>query len=55
MLHYGCKDSGLVVVVVFIFLKHNGLCGRLEDSNYFYTEESILFTKGRTHNSLRAR
>ena len=33
-----------VVVVVFIFLKHDGLCvgdRRLEDSNYFYTEESI--------------
>ena len=29
-----------VVVVVFIFLKHDGLCvgdRRLEDSNYFYT------------------
>ena len=30
------------VVVDFIFLEHNGLCGRLADSNYFYTEESIL-------------
>ena len=26
-----------VGVVVLIFLKHNGLCGRLADSNYFYT------------------
>ena len=31
-----------VVVVVSVFLKHSGLCGRLADSNYFYTEESIL-------------
>ena len=30
-----------VVVVVFIFLKHNGQCGRLANSNYFYTKESI--------------
>ena len=30
-----------VVVVVIIFLKHNGLCGKLADSNYFYTEESL--------------
>ena len=29
------------VVVVLIFLKHNGLCGRLPDSNCFYTEELI--------------
>ena len=29
-----------VVVVVVIFLKDNGLCGRLVDSNYFYKEES---------------
>ena len=33
-----------VVVVVFIFLKHIGLCGRLADSNYFYTEASIACT-----------
>ena len=47
MLYYGCKDLKVLfeiknsVVVVVIFLKHNGLCGRLVDSNYFYTEESI--------------
>ena len=46
MLYYGCKDLGLLcwklktlVVVVLIFFKNNGLCGRLADSNYFYTEE----------------
>ena len=33
-----------VVVVVLIFLNYNCLCGRLGDSNYFYTEESILCT-----------
>ena len=33
-----------VVEVVFIFVKHNGLCGRLADSNYFYSEESIPCT-----------
>ena len=33
-----------VVVFVFIFLKHNGLSGRLADSNYFHTEESIPCT-----------
>ena len=38
-----------VVVVVFIFLKHNGLFGRLADSNYFYTEESILCTNFCVH------
>ena len=30
-----------VVVVVFILLKRNGLSGRLADSNYFSTKESI--------------
>ena len=30
-----------VVVVVFIFLKHNGLCGKLADSNNHYTKELI--------------
>ena len=50
MLYYGCKDLGLhcwklnKVVVAVIFLKHNGLCVRLADSNYFYTEESIPCT-----------
>ena len=33
-----------VVLVVFVFLKHNGLCEILADSNYFYREESILST-----------
>ena len=33
-----------VVVLVFIFLKYNGFLGRLADSNYFYTEESIPCT-----------
>ena len=53
MLYYDCKDSGLLVlgienpaVVVFIFLKNNGLCGRLTDSNYFYTNQSIPSTRG---------
>ena len=37
-----------VVVVVLIFVKHNnGLSGKLADSNYFYTEESILCTNFR--------
>ena len=52
MLYYGCKDlelmcwkiKMLVVVVVLIFLKQNGLCGRLADSNYFYTKELITCT-----------
>ena len=30
-----------VVVVFFIFLKRNGQCGRLANSNYFYIKESI--------------
>ena len=30
------------VVVVFIFLEHNSICRKMTDSNYFYTEESIL-------------
>ena len=33
-----------VVVVVQIFVKYNGLCGVLADSNYFYIEEPILCT-----------
>ena len=52
MLYYGCQDSGTIVfeiensviVVVLIFLKHRGLCGRLADSNFFYTEDSISCT-----------
>ena len=36
------KVKNAAVVVVFISLKHNGLCGKLDDSNYFYIEESIL-------------
>ena len=52
LLHYGCKESGLlcwkfknpVVVVLVIFLKHNGLCGRLVDSNYFHVDEPIPCT-----------
>ena len=31
-----------MIVVVLIFLKHNDLCGRLVDSNYFYTVESTM-------------
>ena len=26
---------------LFSYLNHNGLCGRVADSNYFYTKESI--------------
>ena len=33
-----------VVVVVCIFIKYNGLCGGLVDSNYFHTKEPILRT-----------
>ena len=52
MLCYGCKDSELLcsklkitdAVVIFIFLEYNDLCGRMADSNYFYTEESIQCT-----------
>ena len=36
-----------VVVVVRIFIKYNGLCGILADSNYFYTEEPIPGTSFR--------
>ena len=32
------------VVVIALFLKHDSLCGRMADSNYFYIEESILCT-----------
>ena len=44
-----------MVVIVFIFLKHSGLFGRLADSNYFYTEESIPYINNEfpfTRNSL---
>ena len=41
-----------VVVVVFISLKHNGLCRRLADSNYFYTEKSILHEFLCMHNTI---
>ena len=34
-----------VVAAVLIFFKHNGLCVRLADLNYFYTKKSILRTK----------
>ena len=30
-----------VVVVILIFLNHDGVCGRLADSNYFYRDKSI--------------
>ena len=33
--------ESVVVVGVHIFIKYNGLCGGLPDSNYFYTEEPI--------------
>ena len=43
-------------MVVFIFLKHNGRYGRLADSSYFYTEESIPCTNFRVRvTPLRAR
>ena len=32
------------VVVAHIFIKYNGLCGGLVDSNYFHTKEPILRT-----------
>ena len=38
-----------VVLVVLVFIKYNSLCGRLADSNYFYTEESIPCTNFRVH------
>ena len=41
-------------VVVLIFLKRNGLCGRLANQNYFYTEESILCTNFCVHLTLFA-
>ena len=44
--------KNVVVVVVFIFLKHNGLCGRLVDSNYFYKEESMPCTNFCVHITL---
>ena len=40
------------VVVVLIFLKHNGLCGRLAESNHFYTEESKICTNLRVRTTL---
>ena len=43
-----------VVLVVFVFLKHNGLCEILADSNYFYRVESIPCTNFRVR-LLRAR
>ena len=36
-------------MIVLIFLKHNSLCGRLVDSNYFYTEQSIPWTNFCVH------
>ena len=42
-----------MVVVVLIFLKHNGLRERLADST-FYTEESILCTNFRVRAILLA-
>ena len=31
--------KNVVVVVICIFIKYNGLCGGLADSNYFYAED----------------
>ena len=41
---YCAEIKNVVVVVVLIFLKYDGLSGKLADSNYFYTEESIRCT-----------
>ena len=46
---YCVGNQNAVVEVVFTFLKHNGLCGRLADSNYFYREDSTLCTNFRIH------
>ena len=37
----GLEIKNSAVVVVFIIIKYSGLYGRLTDSNYFYTEESM--------------
>ena len=44
MVYHGCKESRLMCwklkhcdICCSYFLKHNGLCWRLADSNYFYT------------------
>ena len=37
-----CVGNYAVVVAVFIFSKHNGLCGRLADSNFFYTRTNTV-------------
>ena len=45
-----CKRA--VVVVVFIFSKHSGLCRRLTDSNYFYTEINTVHELSCTQNAV---
>lgn len=50
--------NAIVVVVVFIFLKYNGLCERLADSNLYthtytnYTKEKILCRNFHTGNTV---
>ena len=41
---YCVEIKNAVVVVVLIFLQYDALSGKLADSNYFYTEESIRCT-----------
>ena len=42
---YSVRSQKCCGRVVLIFLNHNnGLCERLADSSYFYTEESMLYT-----------
>ena len=38
------ETKNAVVVVVRTFVKYNGLCGGLADSDYFYPEEPIPCT-----------
>ena len=50
--------NAMVVAVVFIFLKYNGLCERLADSNLYtqtytnYTKEKILCRNFHTGNTV---
>ena len=60
MLYYSCKNSGVLCWklktlrywLLFVFLKHNGLCGRFADSNYFYTGINIMHEFSCTRNDV---
>ena len=48
------KNAVIVVMFYSSYLNHNGLCGRLANSNYFYSEESIPYTDFRVRVTLFA-